>query len=109
MYIQMLFQFQEYLSKLKKEIDALAKTFEGYEFLQSIPGIGNKIAATIISEIGDINLFHHPKKLVAFAGLDPSVFESGKFRASINNITKRGLSRLRQALYSAVQCGLAKN
>ncbi|MFD2211889.1 IS110 family transposase, partial [Virgibacillus halophilus] len=109
MYIQMLFQFQEHLSKLKKEIDALAKIFEDYEFLQSIPGIGNKIAATIISEIGDINLFHHPKKLVAFAGLDPSVFESGKFKASINNITKRGSSRLRQVLYSAVQCGLAKN
>jgi len=41
--------------------------------------------------------------------LDASVFESGKFKASINNITKRGSSRLRQALYSAVQCGLAKN
>ncbi|WP_019375759.1 IS110 family transposase [Virgibacillus halodenitrificans] len=109
MYIQMLFQFQQHLSKLKKEIDALAKTFEDYELLKSIPGIGNKIAATIISEIGDINLFQHPKKLVAFAGLDPSVFESGKFKASISHITKRGSSRLRQVLYSAVQCGLAKN
>src|SRR5690625_5025810 len=88
MYVQVLCQLQEYPLKLKKEIDALAKTFEGHEFLQSIPGIGNKIAATIISEIGDINLFHHPKKLVAFAGLDPSVFESGKFKASINNITR---------------------
>lgn len=109
MYIQMLFQFQEHLSKLKKEIDVLASTFEDYGFLQSIPGIGDKIAATILSEIGNIYLFHHPKKLVAFAGLDPSVFESGKFKGSINHITKRGSSRLRQALYSAVQCGLAKN
>lgn len=109
MYIQMLFQYQEHLAKLKKEIDALARTFENYGLIQSIPGIGDKIAATIISEIGDINLFNHPKKLVAYAGLDPSVFESGKFKASINHITKRGSSRLRQALYSAVQCGLAKN
>lgn len=59
MYIQMLFQFQEHLAKLKKEIDALALTFEDYEFLQSFPGIGNKIAATILSEIEDINLFQH--------------------------------------------------
>ncbi|GAB3806461.1 IS110 family RNA-guided transposase [Virgibacillus kimchii] len=108
MYIQMLFQYQEHLSKLKKEIDALAQTFEDYRLIQSIPGIGDKIAATIISEIGDINQFHYAKQLTAYAGLDPSVFESGKFRSSINRITKRGSSRLRQSLYTAVQCGLAK-
>jgi len=55
-----------------------------------VPGIGDKIAATIISKIGDINQFEHPKKLVFYAGLDPSVFESGKFKASINRITRRG-------------------
>jgi transposase len=108
MYIQMLFQYQEHLSKLKKEIDTLAQTFEDYGLIQSIPGIGDKIAATIISEIGDINQFHYAKQLTAYAGLDPSVFESGKFRASINHITKRGSSRLRHSLYTAVQCGLAK-
>ncbi|WP_449355529.1 IS110 family transposase [Virgibacillus natechei] len=109
LYIQMLFQYQEHLSKLKEEIDALAKTFEEYGLIRSIPGIGNKIAATITSETGNIDQFNHPKKLVAYAGIDPSVFESGKFKASINCITKRGSSRLRQALYTAVQCGLAKN
>lgn len=108
MYIQILFKYQEHLSKLSKEIDALAQTFEDYELIQSIPGIGGKIAATIVSEIGEINQFNHPKKLAAYAGLDPEVFESGKFTATINHITKRGSSRLRQALYSAVQCGLAK-
>src|SRR5699024_4141858 len=101
MYIKMLFQYQEHLSKLLKEINALSKSFEEYRLIQSVPGIGDKIAATIISEIGDINQFEHPKKLVAYAGLDPSVFESGKFKASINRITKRGSSRLRQTLYTA--------
>ncbi len=109
MYIQMLFQYQEHLSKLQKEIKALAKTFDDYELVQSIPGVGEKIAATIISEIGGINQFERPKQLAAYAGLDPSVFESGKYKASINRITKRGSSRLRQALYTAVQCGIAKN
>jgi len=109
MYINMLLQYQEHLSKLEKEIDALAKEFEEYTIIQSIPGIGEKIAATIISEIGEIDQFDHPKKLVAYAGLDPSVHESGKFRATMNRITKRGSSRLRQALYSAVECCLAKN
>jgi transposase len=109
LYIQMLFQYQKHLSKLKEEIDALAKTFKEYELIHSTPGIGSKIAATITSEMGNSNQFNHPKKLVAFAGIDPSVFESGKFQATINRITKRGSSRLRQALYTAVQCGLAKN
>lgn len=56
-----------------------------------------------------MNQFERPKQLVAYAGLDPAVFESGKFKATINRITKRGSSRLRQALYTAVQCGLAKS
>ncbi|WP_255314241.1 transposase [Bacillus sp. FJAT-26390] len=54
-----------------------------------IPGIGTKIAATILAEIGEIDRFDH-KKLVAFAGIDPSVFSSGKFTATRNKITKRG-------------------
>lgn len=106
MYIDMLLQFKEHLSKLEAEIDTLAKEIEEYEIIKSIPGIGEKIAATIISEIGEIDRFNHPKKLVAFAGVDPSVFESGRFKASINRITKRGSSRLRHALYLAVCCAI---
>ncbi|MCM3655625.1 transposase, partial [Metabacillus litoralis] len=85
-----LLQYKEHLSKLEAEIDALAKEIEEYNIIKSIPGIGEKIAATIISEIGEIDRFNHPKKLVAFAGVDPSVFESGKFTATQNRITKRG-------------------
>jgi transposase len=55
MYIEMLLQYQKHLSKLEDEIGALAETFEEYELIRSIPGIGSKIAATIISEIGEIN------------------------------------------------------
>lgn len=106
MYIQLLLQYQEHLAKLDDQIDALAGEIEEYEMIQSIPGIGEKIAATIISEIGEIERFNHPKKLVAFSGIDPSVHSSGKFTATINRITKRGSSRLRHALYMAVLCGI---
>ena len=51
----------------------LANDIEEYKIIQPIAGIGGKIAATIISEIGEIDRFNHPKKLVAFAGIDPSV------------------------------------
>ncbi|MGN7402917.1 IS110 family transposase [Cytobacillus praedii] len=106
MYIDMLLQYKEHLSMLEAEIDALAKEIEEYNIIKFIPGIGEKIAATIISEIGEIDRFNDSKKLVAFAGVDPSVFESGKFRAIQNRITKRGSSRLRHALYMAVRSAI---
>jgi transposase len=109
MYIRMILEYQEHLSNLERQIDALANEIEECKIIQSIPGIGEKIAATIISEIGEIDRFNHPKKLVAFAGVDPSVFESGKFTASINRITKRGSNRLRHTLYVAVLCSLRKS
>lgn len=108
MYVSMLLHYREHLTALEKQIDALANELEEYKIIQSIPGIGEKIAATIISEIGEIDRFHHPKKLVAFAGVDPSVHISGKFTATINRITKRGSSRLRHTLFLAVLCSLRR-
>lgn len=70
------------------------------ELLQSIPGIGEVTAITIISEIGDFKNFAKSKKLVAFFGLDPSVNESGKFKGSNNHISKRGTRIGRRALYA---------
>jgi transposase len=107
--IEMLFRYQEHLTRLENEIDALARNIDEYDLLRSIPGIGDKIAATILSEIGDIDQFEHAKKLVAFAGIDPSVHESGKFKATANKITKRGSKRFRRALFLAVQCGLRRS
>jgi transposase len=104
--VKIVLQYQEHLSNIADETDALASEIEEYEILQSIPGVGEKIAATIISEIGEIDRFNDAKKLVAFAGIDPGVYSSGKFTASVNRITKRGSCRLRHALYMAVQSGI---
>jgi transposase len=102
-------QYQEHLTELEQNIDALAEEMEEYELIQSVPGIGHKIAATILSEIGEVDRFDHPKKLVAFAGIDPSVFASGKFTATRNRITKRGSRQLRYVLVMAVQCRLIRS
>jgi transposase len=104
--INLLLQYQEHLAKLDKSIEALAEELMEFDLIQSIPGIGTKIAATILAEIGEIDRFDHAKKLVAFAGIDPSVFSSGKFTATQNPITKHGSRRLRTTLYQAVRCGL---
>ncbi len=107
--IKLLLQYQEHLTDLQKSIDALAEELLEYDLIQSIPGIGAKIAATILAEIGEIDRFDHAKKLVAFAGIDPSVFSSGKFVATQNKITKHGSRRLRTALYQAVRCGIRES
>ena len=55
----------------------------------------------ILGEIGDIHHFSEPKKLLAFAGLDPSVHQSGNFQAQRTRMSKRGSRVLRYALINA--------
>ena len=65
----------------------------------TIPGVGYTLGAMIISEIGDIKKFSNPSKLLAFAGLDPVVKQSGDFQSSSMKISKRGSTYLRYAIY----------
>ena len=67
----------------------------------SIPGIGKTNGAVILGEIGDINRFDNPAKLVAFAGIDATVRQSGEFEGSSNHMSKRGSPYLRRALFQA--------
>jgi transposase len=99
-------ELQDQVAALEKLILELTETIPEVKLIESIPGIGTKLSAAIIAEIGDASQFSHPKQVVAFAGLDPSVFSSGKFTASENRITKRGSKRLRRASFLAVTCGL---
>ncbi len=69
--------------------------------ISSIPGISYMTTAIILSEIGDINRFDNPNQVLAFAGLDPSVKQSGNFNASTTRMSKRGSSLLRYALILA--------
>lgn len=63
-----------------------------------IPGMGYIQAATIVSVIGDINRFEKPEQLVAYAGLDPKVRQSGSFVASSTRMSKRGNKLLRYSV-----------
>ena len=68
----------------------------------TIPGMSYNQAAVIIGCIGDINRFKHSCQLLAYAGLDPSVIQSGNFQARSTRMSKRGSGMLRYALvYSA--------
>ena len=67
----------------------------------TIPGVGYTLGAMILSEIGDIHKFSNPSKLLAYAGLDPSVKQSGNFNATSTRISKRGSKHLRYAIQTA--------
>lgn len=69
--------------------------------ISTIPGIGPISAAVILGEIGDINRFSEPSKLVAYAGLDASVSQSGDYTNPNSRMSKRGSPHLRKAIYHA--------
>ena len=72
-----------------------------HSVIMTIPGIGFVNGGLILGEIGDIHRFSEPKKLLAFAGLDPSVHQSGNFQAKKTRMSKRGSRVLRYALMNA--------
>ena len=72
-----------------------------HSVIMTIPGIGFINGGMILGEIGDIHRFSEPKKLLAFAGLDPSVHQSGNFQAQRTRMSKRGSRVLRYALINA--------
>lgn len=69
--------------------------------IMTIPGIGYINGGMILGEIGDIHRFSSPKQLLAFAGLDPTVYQSGQFQAKKTKMSKRGSKVLRYALVNA--------
>ena len=80
------------------EVQITAMLLEENQAIATIPSIGNIIGAIIISEIGDISRFDSASKLVAFAGLDVSVKQSGEFIGTQNNISIKGSPYLRRSI-----------
>jgi transposase len=92
--------FKKQIDRIDKHLDRL---MEGFEFLTSIPGIGNVVGAIILGEVGDIHRFRTPAQLLAFAGLDPTIYESGDFKSNKCRISKHGSKYLRTAIFTATR------
>ena len=92
---------QEQLDDVEKRIKEILKEIKSP--ILTIPGISFKTAGSILAEIGDISRFDSPAKLLAFAGLDPSMYQSGKFFSTHSVMVKRGSKYLRFALMTAAR------
>jgi transposase len=99
--------------KIKKIITALATLSDELvdevteersrdeELIDSIPGFATKLSAVVHHELGDVRRFQNADSLVAFAGLDPRIIQSGARKAKSGRILKRGSPYLRSALFLA--------
>lgn len=99
MLIEQISFIQNQVYDVENEIEVLLEKLNSP--ITTIPGIGSVNAATILGEIGDIKRFSNPSKLVAYAGLDASISQSGEYESTYNHMSKRGSPYLRRALFQS--------
>lgn len=87
------------VDKVESDMESIVDSLNSV--IMTIPGIGFINGGMILGEIGDIMRFSNPSKVLAFAGLDPAVYQSGNFNASHTKMSKRGSRPLRFALVNA--------
>lgn len=89
----------ELLAVVRGEMVRLAKELPEYETVRAMYGVGDVTAAQLMAEIGDIRNYPRRSSLVAFAGIDPEVNQSGTMNSESNPSTKRGSPHLRKTLF----------
>ena len=90
-------EITEIEAEIRKLVDASGTT------LMTIPGISYTTAAVILAEVGDFSNFENPDKVLAFAGMSPSTYQSGHLANCYAHMEKRGSKYLRFALYNATK------
>lgn len=91
----------EFTKSQMEELDAELERLVGDSPITTVPGVGTVCGAGILGEIGDVSRFEDASKMLAFAGCDPSVFESGEFVGTQARMSKRGSPFLRWYLWLA--------
>lgn len=94
-YVSIYNDFNNKIDPINKQISTIIKELNPK--MLSIPGLGEISAATILSEYGDIKNFSTPNKMLAFAGLDPSINQSGTLEYN-GKMVKHGSGHLRYAI-----------
>jgi len=88
---------EQQVAGVEQQLETLLATME--QHVTDIKGISPVMAASLIGEIGDVHRFQRFESLVAYSGIDPSVFASGEFKATETHMSKRGSPHLRRALW----------
>ena len=96
------------IRELDTEIDEIETAIQNimnelHSPITTIPSIGTRMGAMILAEVGDFSRFESPDKLLAYAGLSPSTYQSGQLKNSYAHMEKRGSRYLRYAIYNATK------
>lgn len=101
--VLLLQDLEEITNNIIAKMDELARRLPEFETVSNMSGVGNKIRARLIAEIGDVRRFKNSNCLIAYAGIDVPPFQSGQFVATNRRITKRGNKHLRKVGYEAMK------
>lgn len=97
-YVSIIKYFNDKIDPIDKQISTIIKELNPR--MLSIPGLGEISAATILSEYGDISNFSSPNKMLAFAGLEPSIIQSGTSETN-GKMVKHGSAHLRYSIMNS--------
>lgn len=89
------------IKEIENEINELMKKVDSK--IDSIPGVGTISAAIIIAEVGNFDNFDSPSQILAFSGISPSIYQSGKYISSNAKMEKRGSKYLRYTLFNCAK------
>lgn len=98
---------EEQLKEIEIEISCLLEDI--CPVITTITGIGSVLGASIVSEIGNISRFERANQLVAYAGLDTRIKQSGDFSATNTKLSKRGSPYLRRSIWLAATVAAFKD
>ena len=99
--IRLIRELDTEISEIENQIQSIMK--ELHSPITTIPGVGFRMAAMILAEVGDFTRFDSPDKLLAYAGMSPSTYQSGQLKNCYPHMEKRGSRYLRYALYNATK------
>jgi transposase len=99
--IQLIRELDAEIEDIEKEINSIMD--EVHSPITTIPGIGTRMGAMILAEVGDFSKFDSADKILAYAGMSPSTYQSGQLINCFSHMEKRGSRYLRYAIYNATK------
>jgi len=99
--IQLIRELDAEIEEIENEINSIMD--EVHSPITTIPGIGTRMGAMILAEVGNFHNFDSADKILAYAGLSPSTYQSGKLTSSYSHMEKRGSRYLRYAIFNATK------
>ena len=99
--IRLIRELDAEIDEIEAEIETMME--EIHSPITTIPGIGCRMGAMILAEAGDLSRFDSPDKLLAYAGMSPSTYQSGQLKNCYPHMEKRGSRYLRYALFNATK------